>query len=321
MNTKPYLVLAYYHFLKISDPHEEVELHKNFFKDRDVTSRIYISENGINGQMSAARADAQAYMEWMHSRPEFKDVHFKLHEHEEQAFPRCTVKYRKQLVAVDEVVDLEKRGEHVSPEKWKEMMDEKNKYVLLDVRNDYEWKVGHFEGAELPPCETFREFKQYAADLKSKVDPEKTPVMMYCTGGIRCELYSSILMEQGFDKVYQLQGGVINYGLKQGSQHWLGKLFVFDDRLTVPISSEETKIVGTCHHCQKASDTYVNCANMDCNALFICCADCLKKHVGCCKRECESSERLRPFHENTAHKPFRKKHHYTCAANDKAESS
>jgi UPF0176 protein len=306
----PYFAIAFYHFLPLADPQAEVKAHKAFFEGRDVKSRIYISEKGINGQMSALIKDAHAYMDWMHSRPEFKDVHFKLHELREHAFPRCTVKYRKQLVAVDEVVDLDKRGEHMPPEKWQEMLEKKEDCVLLDVRNDYEWKVGHFEGAELPPCETFREFSQYADDLKAKVDPKTTPIMMYCTGGIRCELYSSILLEKGFDKVYQLQGGVINYGLKQGSKHWLGKLFVFDDRLAIPISKEKTKVIGQCHHCQQPNDTYVNCANMDCNILFLCCAECLKKHVGCCKESCQHAERLRPYQEATTHKPFRKWFHY-----------
>lgn len=309
MSTLPYYVIAYYHFYPIADPHAEVMLHKKFFEGRDITSRIYISGNGINGQMSASCSDAKAYMDWMHSRPETKDIHFKLHEHHEHAFPRCTVKVRKQLVAVDEVVNLEKRGEAVPPEIWQKMLEEKNS-ILIDVRNDYEWKVGHFEGAELPPCETFRDFKQYADTLKEKVDPQKTSVMMYCTGGIRCELYSSILVEKGFDKVFQLQGGVINYGLKQGSKHWLGKLFVFDDRLAVPISPEKTKVISHCHYCQKPNDSYVNCANMDCNILFLCCSDCLKQHLGCCKEDCKSAERLRPFQEATTHKPFRKKHNY-----------
>ena len=313
----PYLVLAYYHFISLPDPNAEVSTHKDFFEGRDVTSRIYISENGINGQMSASRTDAQSYMDWMHSRSEFKDVHFKLHEHHEHAFPRCTVKYRKQLVAVDEEVDLEKRGEHLSPEQWKHMLEEKDDHILIDVRNDYEWKIGHFEGAELPPCETFREFKQYADNLKENVDPKKTPVMMYCTGGIRCELYSSILVERGFEKVYQLNGGIINYGLKEGSKHWLGKLFVFDDRLAVPISPEETKTIGICHHCQKPNDSYLNCANMDCNTLFLCCPDCLKQHAGCCQDACKNAERVRPYHEASAHKPFRKKHHYVVKVKDK----
>lgn len=305
-----YQVIAFYHFLTIQEPHQEVALHKKFFEGRDVTSRIYISENGINGQMSASTVDANDYMNWMHSRPEYQDIHFKLHEHHEHAFPRCTVKYRKQLVAVDEEIDLERRGEHLAPDQWQKMLEENNGQILIDVRNDYEWKVGHFKGADLPPCETFRDFSEYAETLLKKVDPKKTPVMMYCTGGIRCELYSSLLVKKGFEKVYQLQGGVINYGLKQGSKHWLGKLFVFDDRLTVPISDEENEIIGTCHYCQKPNDTYINCANMDCNALFLCCHDCLKQHLGCCKEDCKSAERLRPYQEAMTHKPFRKRYNY-----------
>lgn len=307
----PYLVLAYYHFVDLPDPHGEVRRHKEFFKNRDVTCRIYLSEKGINGQMSAAYRDAHDYIEWMHSRPEFKDVEFKLHDHHEQAFPKLTVKYRKQLVAFDKDVDLNNRGVHVSPEKWKEMLESGEDRVLIDVRNDYEWKLGHFKGADLPPCETFRDFDQYAEDLKQKVDPKKTPVMMYCTGGIRCELYSSILKDRGFDNVYQLDGGIINYGLKEGSSHWLGKLFVFDDRLSVPISEEEeAPVIGKCHHCGTDSESYYNCANMDCNTLFLCCPECLEKFAGCCKEECCTAERVRPYHEQDAHKPFRKWYKY-----------
>lgn len=310
MRTELYVVIAYYYFGELSDPHKEVREHKIFFKDRDITSRIYISEKGINGQMSAARADALAYIEWMQARPEFKDIHFKLSPHHEQVFPKQTVKYRKQLVAYTRDVDLTNRGEYVEPKRWKEMLEDKDSKVLIDVRNDYEWKVGHFEGAELPDCETFREFEVYADELKSKVDPQKTPVMMYCTGGIRCELYSSILKERGFDQVFQLQGGVINYGMEQGNKHWKGKLFVFDDRLVTPISDDEAPAIANCHLCGKAADTYYNCANMDCNELFISCLDCLKKLNGCCGEPCTTSSRVRPYHEDTVHKPFRKSHNY-----------
>jgi UPF0176 protein len=310
MQEKPYLVLAYYHFVNLENPHEEVLCHKKFFEEKDVTCRIYLSEQGINGQMSAARADAHAYMEWMHSRPEFSQVVFKLHEHHEQVFPKLTVKYRKQLVAIDSDVDMTQRGEHVSPQLWKNMLESEKEKILLDVRNDYEWKIGHFEGADLPPCETFREFKNYADKLKETVDPQKTPVMMYCTGGIRCELYSAILKERGFERVYQLEGGIINYGLKEGSDHWLGKLFVFDDRLAVPLKEgEEAPVIGTCHHCGASNDKYYNCANMDCNVLFLCCPECLPKYQGCCQDSCQHSPRLRPF-QQVNHKPFRKRHHY-----------
>lgn len=308
---KPYYVLAYYHFAQIENPQKEIADHKAFFANRDVTARIYISEGGINGQMCAAREDAKAYMDWMHSHAPFQDVEFKIHQYHEQVFPRLTVKYRKQLVAIDLPVDLSKRGEHVSPQRWKEMLETIEDKVVIDVRNDYEWKVGFFEGAELPQCGTFREFDQYAEELKEKIDPKKTPVMMYCTGGIRCELYSSILKERGFDQVYQLQGGIINYGLKEGNTHWLGKVFVFDDRLAIPISEgKESEVVGKCHHCQTPNDDYYNCANMDCNELFLCCRECLHKYLGCCDETCQVADRLRPYQHQNPHKPFRKRHHY-----------
>lgn len=304
-------ILAFYHFAPIENPHQEVKTHKAFFADRQLTSRIYISEQGINGQMSGTKEDAQAYIEWMHERPEFQDIKFKVHPYHEQVFPRATIKYRKQLVAIDASVDLSKRGEHVSPEQWKSMLEAEADKILIDVRNDYEWKIGRFTGAELPPCETFREFTEYADKLKEKADPQKTPVMMYCTGGIRCELYSAILKEKGFEKIYQLDGGVIGYGLQEGNKHWDGKLFVFDDRMAIPISDEgESKVISTCHFCNTPNDTYYNCANLDCNNLFLCCPECLKKHTGCCCNDCMNGSRIRPFHHDTAHKPFKRWHHY-----------
>lgn len=305
---KKYEVLAYYIFTPIEDPHGEVALHKKFFEGRDVTSRIYISEEGINGQMSAEESDALAYREWMASKG-YK-IDFKIHSHHEQVFPRMTVKYRKQLVAFDSDVDVSKGGEHVSPEKWSEMLESDDGHVLLDVRNNYEWKIGHFEGSECPPCETTRDFHAYTEDLLTKIDKEETPVMMFCTGGIRCEIYSALLKEKGVKKVFQLQGGVINYGLKEGKKHWKGKLFVFDDRLAIPISDEKAEVISVCKSCGEKSDDYYNCANMDCNELFIACKECLKEHAGCCQPSCVEAPHVRPYHHQTPHKPFRRKHHY-----------
>lgn len=308
MQSLPYTVLAYYSFVPVEDPHQEVALHKKFFEDKDVTSRIYISEQGINGQMSASNQDAELYIEWMHSRPQYKDLVFKKHYYHEQVFPRKTVKYRKKLVGYDKEVDISKTGEHVSPAQWKEMLENAPDKLLIDVRNDYEWKLGNFSGAELPPCETFREFEKYGEDLKQRIDPSKTPIMMYCTGGIRCELYSAVLKDLGFEKVYQLDGGIINYGLQEGGKHWNGKLFVFDDRLAVPISDDPTPVIGTCHHCGTPNESYLNCANMDCNHLFLCCPTCSETFAGCCCEDCKNAERVRPYHRETVHKPFRRAH-------------
>lgn len=306
-----YSVLAFYIFVPIADPHAEVELHKLFFSSRDASCRIYISEEGINGQLCLANAHAQEYMDWMHSRTLFQDIYFKVHSYHEHVFPRVTVKYRKQLVALDKQVDMNKTGQHISPAEWKRRMEEeKGKHLLLDVRNHYEWLVGRFEGAVSPNCETFREFDEYTNKLVQEVDPKNTPVMMCCTGGIRCELYSALLKEKGFDEVYQLDGGIINYGLQEGSKHWLGKLFVFDDRLTVPISDEECPVVGSCKFCETPIESYYNCSSMDCNILFLSCHECLEKHIGCCSDECTKSTRLRPFASQNPHKPFRRWQEY-----------
>lgn len=310
MNEKPYLVLAYYHFTSIEDPEKEVKEHKRFFKDRDVKGRIYISEEGINGQMSGYKDDALAYMEWMKSRDLFTGIEFKVQEDTENIFAKMTVKTRKELVAMGRKVDLNKRGEHLSPDKWKEVLSNDEDYVLLDVRNDYEWEVGHFKGAIKPNTDTFRDFLKQAEELKTQINPKKTKILMYCTGGIRCEYYSAYLNEEGFSNIYQLEGGVINYGLKEGSELWDGKLFVFDDRLTIPIKEgEEATPISTCHHCGEIADKYYNCANMDCNELFLCCDSCLHQFKGCCCSDCISAPRVRPV-EHVNGKPFRKWYTY-----------
>lgn len=297
-----YKVLAYYSIEPLDDPQNEIALHKAFFETRDFRGRIYISTQGINGQASGRADHADEYMAWMGSR--FQKMPFKVHPATEHAFAKMRVKYRRQLVAVDCEVDFSKRGESVVPEVWKKMIEERDENTLiLDVRNDYEWKIGRFQGAELPKLETFRQFPAYARKLKEERDPKKTKVMMYCTGGIRCEYFSSLMKEEGFDQVFQLDGGVIQYGLEEGSEHWEGKLFVFDDRLGVPMG-EENPPISHCKCCDTPCDVYYNCANMDCNALFLCCPSCLKEHKGCCASPCEQAPRIRPYQEGG--KPFRK---------------
>lgn len=305
-----YHVLAYYCFTPLKDPKAEVLKHQKFLKTQDIRCRVYISEEGINGQMSASAEASLAYQEWLKAHPSFADVKFKIHYHPEHAFPRATVKYRKQLVAVDTQVDLSLMGEHVSPKRWKQMLQERDEdVVLLDVRNNYEWELGHFEGSELPPLSTFREFPEYARKLKQIRDPKKTKVMMCCTGGIRCEIYSAVMKQEGFENVYQLDGGIIGYGLEQGDDLWKGKLFVFDDRLAVSIDpAKESEVISHCRYCQALSDTYYNCANMDCNELFLACAACAEQRKGCCCSECQSGSRLRVFEKQQRPKPFRRKH-------------
>ncbi len=291
---------------------EEVKKHQLFFESLDVRSRIYISSYGINGQMSIHKTEVEKYTSWLTSNPIFKDVKFKIDSYHEHAFPKKTVKVRDQLVALDMKLDLSQRGEYLSPEDWKKILEEKDEGILLiDVRNEYEWKIGHFKGAYLPKLETFRQFPQFADSLKEDCDPEKQTILMYCTGGIRCELYSALLKQKGFKKVYQLEGGVVNYGQRIGEDHWLGKLFVFDDRLAISLSEKgNEKIISNCIHCGKPSETYYNCANMDCNELFLSCTDCAEKTLGCCQPSCQNSNKLRPHEKTDRPKPFRKWYRY-----------
>ncbi|MFY7842531.1 MAG: rhodanese-related sulfurtransferase [Rhabdochlamydiaceae bacterium] len=305
-----YLVLAYYHFVAIPNPEQEVRAHKEFLKGKNIKCRIYLCKDGINGQTSGSFQDAQLYMEWLKQNPLFKDVKFKVHFYHENVFPRATVKLRPQLAALDVSFNIEQTGEHVSPKKWKEMLASKDEdTILIDVRNNYEWEIGHFEGAELPNLEKFRDFPAYANNLKQTKDVEKTKVLMYCTGGIRCEIYSAFLKEKGFEHVYQLDGGVIQYGLDEGNAHWKGKLFVFDDRMSVPIANDgESEIISSCSHCSNPSDIYYNCAHMDCNHLFLSCPDCADKMKGCCSQACLDvpPDRLRLYVKTDRPKPFRR---------------
>ncbi|MBS0655808.1 MAG: rhodanese-related sulfurtransferase [Verrucomicrobia bacterium] len=307
-DTAPFLILAYYHFTKVDDPKARVEEHFSFFKGRDVKGRIYIANEGINGTLSAPAAEAIAYMKWMKNHPLYAGIVFKAQEDTIHAFAKLTVKVKKELVAYGHEVSLADGGTHVTSAQWRKMLEEETDKVVLDIRNDYEWQLGHFDQAEAPPCATFKEFREYAEELEKRIDIKNTKVMMYCTGGIRCEFFSAVLKERGIEQVFQLDGGIIKYGAEEKSAHWLGKLFVFDDRLSIPISEEKAPVIGKCYHCGVEAEKYYNCANMDCNTLFLCCASCLETHKGCCKDTCAGGSRVRPF--KFASTPFRKWYNY-----------
>lgn len=308
---KKYSILTFYGYFEIRDPISEVERQKNFLKDLDARSRVYVAYNGINAQMSLLNAHALQYVQWLQQDQRFQNILFQIQLYTDHVFPKLTIKFRKQLVALDQMPDLNKRGEHLSPKKWKEMLEQRDHSTfLIDVRNEYESEIGYFEGAHRPPLKNFREFSDYAKQLANEKDKKNTKVMMYCTGGIRCETYSALLRELGFEKVYQLQGGVIHYGQEIGKEHWKGKLFVFDDRLSTPLNEEEHEILSECSFCSCKTDTYYNCANMDCNELFLCCVDCADQQYGCCSHKCTTAPRRRPYLSQERPKPFRKAYLY-----------
>ncbi|MBM3200882.1 MAG: rhodanese-related sulfurtransferase [Chlamydiae bacterium] len=305
-----YAVIAYYHFFHVEDPHAEAKSHKAFLASLEGKGRIYFAEEGVNAQLALHKKHLNAYYQYLQNDSRYEGVDIKIQWFDEPPFAKLTVKGKKQLVALDRKVDLSNRGEYMTPTEWKEQLESKDaNTVVIDVRNNYESAIGHFSGAIKPDVATFREFNQWLEDFKKEHDPKTTKLMTYCTGGIRCEIFSPLLKEAGYEHVYQLKGGVIRYGEEKGDTHWEGKLFVFDDRLVIPLDTMKENTIGSCHFCSKAADTYYNCANMDCNALFVACSDCISNTSGCCGTHCQHTGRVRAFDSTTRVKPFRKLAH------------
>lgn len=242
------------------------------------------------------------------------------------------------------LLDPSMRARRLAPSDWRKRLEKGNTtddrsnektsadYILLDVRNGYEWDIGHFEGARRPDVDCFRstsfglsEPEVTASDPLADVDKEKTDILMYCTGGIRCDVFSTILRQWGFQNLYTLEGGVSNFLKNEGPVKWTGNLFVFDARLSLPPSSykpsamdEATKnqeasknnAFARCYICgsQVCELRHRNCANLDCNLLFLCCTDCVKDLRGCCCPNCTTAPRLRPV--LPGHQRYQKWHIY-----------
>lgn len=312
-------LITFFTFCDVADPHGEVEAHHAFIEanDLELRGRIYINEQGINAQMSGRGTDGERYAEWVKSR--LGDFRVSVYPVDAQAHPKLHLRYKPQLVQLEggtrhlPLHDETKRATPLSPAQWHEklgdVIEEKpGAPVLLDVRNGYEWDVGHFKGAERPVQESFRETVETNVEEGkgplAGVDKDR-PIMMYCTGGIRCDVYSTVLKEQGYENVFTLEGGVQAYFDEFGKredQRWDDHLFVFDSRLAMTPDGRPAAEAGEaaatlrCHCCQelKAPPPHRNCPNVDCNRLFLVCPGCLSKHGGFCCRECGQSSHVRP---------------------------
>lgn len=224
-----------------------------------------------------------------------------------RATPLAPSEWRKRLQAVNSSEELFGQADSSGFDR---------KLMLLDVRNGYEWDIGHFQGAQRPNVDCFRstsfglsEHEIATSDPLAGIDKEHTDILMYCTGGIRCDVYSSILRQKGFKNLYTLSGGVSNYLKNEGTVEWVGNLFVFDSRLSLPPSTYNSSLstiespkpmsdhtFARCYICQCGSVEFRhrNCANLDCNLLFLSCSRCVKELRGCCCSECTLAPRLRP---------------------------
>ncbi|MEX0778948.1 MAG: rhodanese-related sulfurtransferase [Balneolales bacterium] len=304
-----YRVILYYNFTNIQDVLAFIEQHKTKCRELGLLGRVYISEEGINGTLAGEDDRVKEYEAYLRSLKGFEDTGFKADESDSVPFAKLIVKERPEIVSLKapDRLDPKEGGRYLSPAEWRKVLENEKDYVLIDVRNNYESKIGHFEGALLPDLKNFYDFPDWLDH--AGIDKEKK-VMMYCTGGIRCEKFSVLMKQKGWDDVNQLHGGILEYGKQEGGAHYKGKCFVFDDRLAVPVNPDEEEPISHCEISGVPCDMYINCANMECNRLFICSPEAADQMEGCCTDECKNHPRRRPFNPEKAGAPFRKWYHY-----------
>jgi UPF0176 protein len=302
-----YEVILYYKFTPIDDPEALLKEHKSFCKKVGVKGRIYIGEEGINGTLGGTPEQISGYKKYVTAIDGLEDIDFKTDTCDDIPFAKLKCKTREEIVALHTEADPQNGGKYLEPDEWKELMESDEDYLMIDVRNDYESKIGHFEGAVTPQVENFYGFPEWLDDLQ--VDKDRK-VLMYCTGGIRCEKFSVLMKKKGFSDVNQLHGGILKYGKEEDGKYYKGKCFVFDDRLVVPVNEDDMEPIARCEITGKPADTYINCANMQCNKLFVCSKKGARLMDGCCSEECRQSDYKRPFDPENAFRPFRKWYHY-----------
>lgn len=280
--------LSFYRYVIIDDAQAMRDQLYLAFSKLQVFGRIYVAREGINAQVSLPEDNVQAFRELLDSDPHFKDVPFKIAvEDDGKSFFMLIIKVRPKIVADgldDDAFDVTNVGTHLTAAEFNAAMELPGT-IVVDMRNHYESEVGHFEKAMLPQADTFKdELPMVVEQLKEQKDKK---ILMYCTGGIRCEKASAYLKHHGFNDVSQLHGGIIEYARQVKNagleSKFIGKNFVFDERLGERITND---IIAQCHQCGQPADTHVNCANTECHTLFIQCAACAEKMRGCCTEKC-----------------------------------
>jgi UPF0176 protein len=284
----PRTTISFYCYFPIEDPKSFRNTLYKEFSELGVLGRIYLAHEGINAQVSIPTEKMELFREFLYSIKPLDGLRLNVAVDDDgKSFYVLDIKVRDKIVAdgiADPSFNMENKGHYVDAEAFNKLTTDPDT-IVIDMRNHYEFEVGHFENAIEIPSDTFREQLPMAVDMMA--DKKEANIIMYCTGGIRCEKASAYMLHRGFNKVYHLEGGIINY-VNQVKEKGLenkfhGKNFVFDQRLGERVTNE---IIATCHQCGKPADTHVNCVNDACHLLFIQCDECRVKFEGCCSREC-----------------------------------
>lgn len=292
--TTPRITASFYRYFPIADPGSfRDELYKAL-NEFHVFGRIYVASEGINAQVSVPENLWESFKRYLYSIEPLNGVRLNIAvEDDGKSFWVLKVKCREKIVAdgiYDPAFSMEKKGAYLDAEAFNKLTEDPNT-IVVDMRNHYEYEVGHFERAVEIPSDTFREQLPMAAEML-KNDKEKN-IIMYCTGGIRCEKATAYMLYRGFENVFHVEGGIIHYAntvKKNGLiNKFHGKNFVFDQRMGERITDE---IIASCHQCGKPADTHTNCANQACHLLFIQCAACAQTYQGCCSESCVETIQL-----------------------------
>jgi len=280
--------LSFYRYFHIDDPAQYRDRLFVDFSELEVLGRIYVSAEGINAQISVPDDRLSDFNVFIDNSADLSGIRLNIAVDDDgKSFYKLKIQVRKKIVADglnDSTFDVTKRGKHLSAKAFNDLAADPNT-IIVDMRNHYESEVGHFENAICPDVDTFREALPLVEEMLK--DHKDKNLVMYCTGGIRCEKASAYYKHKGFKNVYQLDGGIIEYA-RQAEQNNLpnlfhGKNFVFDERLGERISDE---IISVCHQCGKPADSHTNCRNEACHLLFIQCEECAEKMEGCCSIDC-----------------------------------
>lgn len=286
---KDYTILLFYKYVHIEDPEQlrldQIQLCTNL----EMKGRTIVAHEGINGTFEGTSESIQKYIVEMKKDERFADVDFKTSPGTGEAFPKLSIKNRPEIVATylgeEDLDPNEITGKHITPDELQSLYESGEEFYVVDMRNDYEQKVGHFENAVMSGMRHFRDLKDSAEKLSHLKDKK---VVTTCTGGIRCEKASGYLKKKGFKDVYQLSGGMHRYLEKYGHDKFKGKLYVFDGRVAVDFDNGEHEVIGRCDKCQNHSEEYADCANVRCNRHFICCESCRDEdEKAFCSGECE----------------------------------
>lgn len=284
----PFKVITFYKYIGLESPEKMRDAIRHLCTQLNILGRILIAPEGINGAVSGNAQEILMFKKYLHSQTCFSDITFRENTYTENPYHKLVVRVRKEIVVFGTEVDLQHTGTYLSPQELHQWYEQHKEFVIIDARNAYEHAVGTFKNSRWLPIENFREFPAAVTSLEPL---KKKTVVTYCTGGIRCEKASAYLKQHGFEKVYQLQGGILDYLKQFPDGYFEGNCFVFDDKLVAPIAKGALK--GRCKHCSAATNTLINCHNIDCDELFYACNECLEKMSKTCSDTCKASPRWR----------------------------